>query len=212
MADLDFFWDPVCPWAWITSRWVEEVAQQRQLDVDWRFICLRIVNEDKDYATDFPPGYVEGHGSGQKLLRVAAAVREAKGRQAMGDLYTQFGRALHVDRRRNEIVDHYEAGFPEFLRGCGLSDELVEAANDSRWDDVLRAETTEALARTGRDVGTPIMTFDPPDGPSFFGPVLSRVPRGTEALEIWDAVHRLALTPGMAELKRSLREKPQTWT
>jgi 2-hydroxychromene-2-carboxylate isomerase len=212
MADLEFFWDPVCPWAWITSRWVEEVANQRQLDVDWRFICLRIVNEQKDYEKDFPPGYVEGHGSGLKLLRVAAAVREAKGREAMGDLYTQFGRALHVDRRRPEIVDNYEAGFPDFLRSCGLGDELVAAANEERWDEVLRAQTDEALSRTGRDVGTPILTFEPPDGPSFFGPVLSRVPRGQEALEIWDAVHRLATTAGMAELKRSIREKPITWS
>jgi 2-hydroxychromene-2-carboxylate isomerase len=212
MADLEFFWDPVCPWAWITSRWVEEVADQRQLDVDWRFICLRILNEEKDYGKDFPPGYVEGHGSGLKLLRVAAAVREAKGREAMGDLYTQFGRALHVDRRRPEIVDNYEAGFPDFLRSCGLSDELAAAANEDRWDDVLRAETAEALSRTGKDVGTPILTFQPPDGPSFFGPVLSRVPRGPEALEIWDAVYRLATTPGMSELKRSVREKPITWS
>ena len=77
---------------------------------------------------------------------------------------------------------------------------------------MLRAETAEALSRTGKDVGTPILTFQPPDGPSFFGPVLSRVPRGPEALEIWDAVYRLATTPGMAELKRSVREKPITWS
>jgi hypothetical protein len=77
---------------------------------------------------------------------------------------------------------------------------------------VLRAETAEALSRTGKDVGTPILTFEPPEGPSFFGPVLSRVPRGPEALEIWDAVHRLATTPGLSELKRSIREKPITWS
>jgi 2-hydroxychromene-2-carboxylate isomerase len=210
MADVEFFWDPVCPWAWITSRWVEEVANERNLEVDWRFICLRIVNEDKNYATDFAPGYVEGHGSGQKLLRVAAAVRAKEGPEAMGALYTQFGRALHVDGRRAEIVDHFEDGFPDFLRTCGLADAYVAAANDTQWDEVLRADTEEALSRTGKEVGTPIVTFEPPNGPSFFGPVLSRVPRGQEALEVWDAVVRLAHVPGMAELKRAIRERPDT--
>jgi hypothetical protein len=209
-TDVEFFWDPVCPWAWLTSRWVEEVARQRDLTVDWRFISLRLVNADKDYERDFPEGYIAGHGTGQKLLRVAAAIREAEGRDRMGELYTQFGGDIHVRRRRKEMVENYEAGFPDYLRSVGIDERYIAAANDERWDEVLRAETDEALSRTGKDVGTPIITFNRGDGSySFFGPVISRVPRGEEATRLWDAVWEVATFPGLAELKRSLREKPQ---
>ena len=209
-ADVEFFWDPVCPWAWLTSRWVAEVATQRNLVVDWRFICLRLVNAERDYGTEFPAGYPAVHGVGQKLLRVAASVRAAEGRQAMGPLYTRFGADIHVHRRRNELVDDWEAGFPDYLRSLDLADEHVAAANDPVWDEVLQAETDEALERTGRDVGTPILSFTEGDRTaSFFGPVISRVPRGEEALELWDAVWKLATFPGLAEIKRSLRERPQ---
>ena len=209
-ADVEFFWDPICPWAWLTSRWVVEVARQRDLDVNWRFICLRLLNSGKDYERDFPAGYVGVHTTGQKLLRVAAAVRETEGRPRMAQLYTQFGGDIHVRGRRDEIVEHWEAGFPDYLRSLGLDDSCVAAANDERWDRVLQAETDEALGRTGQDVGTPIISFRR-DGQqhSFFGPVISRVPRGDEALRLWDAVWEVATFPGLAELKRSLRERPQ---
>lgn len=208
--DVEFFWDPVCPWAWLTSRWVAEVARLRELDVDWRFISLRLLNKEKDYEKDFPDGYIAGHGSGLKLLRVAAAVRAAEGRGRMGELYTQFGGDIHVRKRRHDIVDHFEAGFPDYLRSVGIADRYLAAANDGSWDEVLQAETDEALSRTGKDVGTPIISFTR-DGEqfSFFGPVISRVPRGDEALRLWDAVWEVATFPGLAELKRSLRERPQ---
>ena len=210
MPDVEFFWDPVCPWAWLTSRWVAEVARLRDLTVDWRFICLRLVNADKDYERDFRPGYVAGHTTGQKLLRVAAAVRDAEGPAPMGGLYTTFGGDIHVHGRRDEIVEHWEDGFPEYLRSVDIDDRFVDAANDERWDEVLQADTDEALGRTGRDVGTPIVSLHR-DGEvfSFFGPVISRAPRGEEALRLWDAVWEVATFPGFAELKRSLRERPQ---
>jgi hypothetical protein len=211
-ADVEFFWDPVCPWAWLTSRWVTEVARQRSLEVDWRFISLRLLNlgHGKDYERDFAPGYVAGHTTGQKLLRVAASVREEQGRGALATLYTQFGGDLHVRGRRAEMVEHWEAGFPDYLRSVGLAEQHVAAANDERWDAVLQAETDEALGRVGKDVGTPIISFRR-DGEltSFFGPVISRVPRGAEALRLWDAIWEVATFPGLAELKRSLRERPQ---
>src|SRR4051812_47266170 len=208
-ADVDFFWDPMCPWAWLTSRWVGEVARQRDLTVDWRFISLKLLNAGRDYGTDFPDGYVAGHTSGLKLLRVAAAVREAEGRGRMGELYTQFGGDVHVRRRRKELTEHWEEGFPDYLRSVGL-DDYLDAANDEAWDVVLQAETDEALSRTGKDLGTPIISFTK-DGvqSSFFGPVISRVPRGDDALRLWDAVWEVATFPGLSELKRSLRERPQ---
>ncbi len=209
-ADVEFFWDPVCPWAWLTSRWVCEVAEQRNLTVDWRFISLRLLNKAKDYEKDFPDGYIAGHGSGLKLLRVAAAIREAEGRAPMADLYTQFAGDIHVRGRRAEIVDNYDAGFPEYLRSVGIAEKYLSAANDDTHDALLQAETDEALSRTGKDVGTPIISFvRSGEMYSFFGPVISRVPRGEEALRLWDAVWELATFPGLAELKRTLRERPQ---
>ena len=102
MSDVDFFFDPICPWAWITSRWAVEVAGLRQLEVDWRFISLRIVNEHRDYETEFPAGYPEIHGLGLRLLRVAAAAREEGGNAAVGALYSEFGRIIHSEHRRPE--------------------------------------------------------------------------------------------------------------
>jgi hypothetical protein len=208
--DVEFFWDPMCPWAWLTSRWVTEVARLSDLTVDWRFICLRLLNAHRDYEKDFPEGYIAGHGSGQKLLRVAAAIRDAEGRDRMSELYTQFGGDIHVRHRRHDIVDHYDEGFPDYLRSVGIADQYLAAANDEKYDQVLQAELDEALSRTGKDLGTPIISFTR-DGTttSFFGPVISRVPRGDEALRLWDAVWEVATFPGLSELKRSLRERPQ---
>lgn len=207
MADLELFFDPVCPWAWITSRWVEEVGRQRPIDVEWRFIGLRIVNEHRDYDKDFPPRYLDVHTTGLRLLRVAAALRQAEGPGAVGPYYSAVGAAIHVDRRRDELGD--PGAVAPLLAALGHDPSLADAALDTTWDDVVRADGDEALARTGRDVGTPIITFAPPDGPSFFGPVISRVPRGPEATALWDSVERLARFRGFAEIKRAQREAPQ---
>ncbi len=213
MADVEFFWDPMCPWAWITSRWVDEVARQSEYTVDWRFICLRLLNEHKDYGKDFPEGYVAGHGTGLKLLRVAAAIRAAEGPARMGDLYTQWGGDIHVRGRRAELVEHYEEGFPDYLRSVGIEERYAGEANNDAWDDVLRAERDEALALTGKDVGTPIIAYNR-DGlkQAFFGPVISEVPPRERAVELWDAVWALATFKGFAELKRTLRDRPDTKT
>jgi 2-hydroxychromene-2-carboxylate isomerase len=208
MADADFFWDPMCPWAWITSRWMVEVQEQRGLDVDWRFIALRVVNEDRDYERDFPARYTEVHGLGLRLLRVAAAVREDHGRARIGDLYTALGTKIHVEQGREALLER--EGVVEVLRSVDLPAELADALDDEGpHDAAVRADTATALERAGKDVGTPVITFAPPDGPSFFGPVISRIPRGQEALDLWDATERIARFPGFAELKRSIRERPQ---
>jgi hypothetical protein len=213
LADVEFFWDPMCPWAWITSRWVAEVARQSSYTVNWRFICLRLLNEEKQYGEDFPDHYIAGHGTGLKLLRVAAAIRDAEGPDRMGDLYTQWGGDIHVRGRRDEIVGQWEAGLGDYLRSVGVEDKYIPEANNEKWDDVLRAERDEALALTGKDVGTPIIGYNR-DGlkQAFFGPVISEVPPPDRAVELWDAVWALATFKGFAELKRSLRDRPNTKT
>jgi len=210
---VHFHFDPVCPFAWLTSRWVQEVVRQRPYEVDWRFISLRILNEDVDYATHFPPGYEDGHTAGLRMLRVCAAARERHGRPAVGELYTALGGSVFdIDPPADPAAHQARLGRADavapLLAGLGLDADLADALDDPAWDEVIRAETEEALARTGRDVGTPIIAFDPPDGPAFFGPVISRVPTGDDALRLWDAVVELATFPGFAELKRSLRERP----
>ncbi len=213
-ADIHFYWDPVCPFAWLTSRWVTEVVRQRDHTVDWRFISLRIVNRDVDYAAEFPPDYEAGHTAGLRMLRLAARIRAEHGRHLMADLYTALGESIFdVDPPADTAAHRRHLGTPEHvtpvLERLGLPTDLVAALDDTSLDAEIEAETEEALARTGRDVGTPIITFHPPDGPSFFGPVISRVPRGDDALRLWDHVIGLATFPGFAELKRSLREMPR---
>jgi len=209
--DIEFFWDPVCPFAWVTSRWIEKVAAQTDYSVDYRFISLRILNKDKDYATEFPPDYEHGHTAGLRFLRVAAAVRNDLGKEPMGALVTAYGESYWDKpkgsgmRARLSSTEHAE----EVLTAAGVSTEYAAALDDTSLDQLLDDETELALSRTGRDVGTPIITFQPPDGLSFFGPVISRIPSDEQAVPLWEAVTTLASFPGFAEMKRSLREAPQ---
>ncbi|MFV0308641.1 MAG: hypothetical protein ACK5OX_12955 [Desertimonas sp.] len=210
-ADIEFFWDPVCPFAWITSRWIVEVAAQTAMSVEWRFISLRLLNKDKDYATDFPAGYEQGHTAGLRMLRVAAAVRADRGPGPLGALVTAYGESYWDRPRGSGMRERLStpAHAIEVLEAAGLPASYAAALDDTSWDAELDTETELALSRTGRDVGTPIITFRPPEGLSFFGPVISRVPDPAEAVPLWDAVTTLAAFPGFAELKRSLREVPQ---
>jgi len=209
--DIHYYFDPVCPFAWITSRWVTKVVEQRDYAVDWRFISLRLVNAHVDYDAQFPPEYEQGHTAGLKLLRVAAAARAEEGREAMGPLYTAMGSAI-FDRAPDD-PDQLRPGRIEavgsVLESIGLSASYADALDDTRWDAEIQAETDEARERTGKDVGTPIIHYDPPDGVAFFGPVISRLPSDAQAVELWDHVVALAAFGGFAEMKRSLRELPQ---
>lgn len=215
-TDLEFFFDPVCPFCWVTSRWVVNVTRQRPLEVIWRPLSLRILNEPIGYETR-PAGYPDAHQRGLEMVRVVDAAREAHGPLVVGDLYTAMGEAvwsvpapeeatfeaiLEQTRRRRDL--------PAILAHAGLPEELAVAAHDERRDAALRAETQEAVDRAGGGVGTPILSFDPPDGPAFFGPVVDDAPDGEEALRLWEAVTTLAQWRGFAELKRSLRSFPRT--
>jgi 2-hydroxychromene-2-carboxylate isomerase len=209
--EIEFFWDPVCPFAWLTSRWVAQVAALREYRVDWRFISLRLINSHKDYATEFPEGYDFVHTAGLRMLRVAAAVRAVQGREAMAPLVAAYGHSYWDQPKGADIRTRLSTGehLAEVLTAAGMDPSFAAAAEDERWDEMIRAEGEMALGRTGRDVGTPIITFGVPDGLSFFGPVISRLPDAEDSLRLWDAVVTLAGFPGFAEIKRSLREMPQ---
>lgn len=213
-ADLHFYFDPVCPFAWLTSKWVRTVIAQRDYAVDWRFISLRLINAAVDYDAHFPPEYEAGHTAGLRLLRVAARTRAEHGREAIGPLYAAFGAGVFdAEPGSDGTQNDQRRGSREFveplLAAAGLPAALVEALDEPRWDAEIGAETEQALALTGKDVGTPILHFQPPTGVAFFGPVISRLPAGDDAVRLWDHVIGLASFPGFAELKRSLRERPQ---
>lgn len=209
MADLEFFFDPVCPWAWITSRWVDEVGKQRNYGVTWRFISLRMINEEIGYGPDSEP-WREAHAAGSRVLRAAAYAREKAGNEAVAGLYTAVGTALHKNGQREGFVENTTYYLVDVLSRAGLDPDWANGADNEDFDAILREETNLAFSRTGKGVGTPILTFKPGQSNegSFFGPVISQAPRGDEALKLWDAVETLATTSGLAELKRSLRSAP----
>ena len=215
-ADIHFYFDPVCPFAWMTSKWVRLVQSQRDYAVDWRFISLRQVNAHVDYDTHFPPEYEAGHTAGLRLLRLLNRTRQEHGREMVGTLYAALGNRIFdsppvEDNRTDGDLD--VRGTVSFvgpvLDEVGLPHTLLDALEDDSLDFDIRAETEEALALTGKDVGTPIIHFQPPEGTAFFGPVISRLPSEKDAVALWDHVVGLAAFPGFAELKRSLRELPQ---
>lgn len=215
-ADIHFYFDPVCPFAWMTSKWVRMVSAQRDYLVEWRFISLRQINAHIDYDAHFPPEYEAGHTAGLHLLRVAAAARAAHGPEAVDRLYAAIGAHTFDAPPPEDPVDglgrdrRATAGFlAPILAEAGLPTDLANALDDDSLDAEIQASTDEALSLTGKDVGTPIICFEPPDGVAFFGPVISRLPSEADAVELWDHVVGLARFPGFAELKRSLRELPQ---
>ena len=219
MSSIEYFFDPMCPFAWVTSRWVQEVRTQRDVEVEWRFISLEEVNSaqfEKDDAAvargeepALPPQYRDISHLGNRLLRVAAALRDAEGNAAVEDFYTAVGMQLHNGGLSHEVWKgaDFDEVFDRVVAAAAVSPDVLREAEDDRWGKVVRAETELALSRTGEDVGTPIITWDldRPDEASLFGPVISRIPRGEEAVRLWDAVETVALTPGIAEFKRSQR-------
>jgi hypothetical protein len=206
-TDLEFFLDPVCPWCWLTSRWVTNVQAEKDYSVDWRFISLYYLNLDREPSEEMRMA----HLAGLRALRVLDQVRTLEGNASVAALYTELGRRIHVERRRDELAGDSESFIAEALEAAGLDPALAKHCHDESHDAGLRDELEVALSRTGPNVGTPILTFAPGQGEregSFFGPVISKAPRGAEAVKLWDAVETLA-TSGVAELKRSLRAKPE---
>ena len=197
---VDFYWDPICPWCWITSRWMEDVGRQKQIHVNWKLFSLKIINTDRD----IPEHFRILHQIGLRALRVAAAVKKEYGNDGLAKLYTVMGTRYHHD---NEDIDEPDI-LEEILNACGFPTQLADAADAEAWDKIIEADMDQAIAKVGKDVGVPLIVLDGGKGPGFFGPVFSPAPTGKPAVALWDAIIIAGRTPGFFELKRTRETDP----
>ncbi len=195
MADrtkVDFWFDPLCPWAWITSRWMLEVEQVRTIELSWHVMSLALLNDAEASSTKWGP------------VRVLIAASAAHGEEVVLPLYTAYGERIHTglpDRTEIDRALHEQA-----LAAAGLPPDLAAAAGDPSHDEALTKSHHEGMDSVGMEVGTPVIHVE---GVAFFGPVLSRIPRGEQAGTVWDGARMLAGFPHFYELKRSRTESPQ---
>jgi hypothetical protein len=202
--NIDFFFDPVCPWAWITSRWIVNLTELIDLKVNWKYISLKFLNEhriDEDYTDE----YKRIHLLGLELHRVIEGYSQAEGPQIRGELYGALGYKIHNQGQRSDLFE--VANIETFLKDNGFNPKYGQLAHDSSYDAIIKAENDLAIDRAGKDLGTPIISFDPPNGYSFFGPVISNIPKGKDAVELFNAIYTIANFKGFSELKREIREE-----
>jgi 2-hydroxychromene-2-carboxylate isomerase len=197
LTRVDFWFDPICPWAWIASRWIHEVEQVRPVQTRWHVMSLSVLNEDKE---DLPDRYRELLRTGWGPVRVCIAAEQEHGEQVLGPLYTALGTRFHNEKlgRERDVIE-------SALTEVGLPPSLAGAMDSTEFDEALRASHAEGIDRVGYDVGTPVISVN---GLSVFGPVVSPIPRGEDAARLWDGVLLLAGTDGFFELKRSRTRDP----
>ena len=211
--DLEFFFDPACPFCWITAKWVRVVQAETDIDVRWSYISLVTLNSP--YEDDSP--MQAGHWFGRRAHRVIAAAAAAHGEQVIGPLYEAIGNATWEQAGPtggwDEVMKQLAEGvdYAAILSSLDLDPSHAAAVDDDSLDDLFDQGTKEALSRTGEDVGTPIITFDPDgdDASSFFGPVISEVPSPAESVAFYRAIEAAAKVPSFSELKRTKRDAPK---
>ncbi|TAP44091.1 DsbA family protein [Arthrobacter sp. S39] len=193
----DFWFDPLCPFAWITSRWIGEVEAVRDIKTVWHVMSLAVLNEGRDLE----PAYRKSMDKAWGPVRVIIAAKEQHGDHVIKPLYDAMGTQIHDGGQKDFGIVISKA-----LAECGLPAGLADAAASDEFDRQLRASHEEGISLVGQDVGTPVVAFN---GTAFFGPVLTRIPRDEQAGQLWDATVALASYPHFFEIKRSRTERPQ---
>jgi hypothetical protein len=193
-TDVEFWFDPSCPWAWMTSRWVDEVAEYRDLDVTWKVMSLAVLNENNDH---YASGFFE---RALRYTRLVTAVKELHGQEYVKPLYDALGARIHPGKSKNpdEVI-------PAALSEVGLPADLARYSLSDEYDEPMRASHFDGINRVGQDVGTPVIAVN---GVAFFGPVISPAPRGEEAVRLWDGTVAVASYPGFFEIKRTRTVDP----
>jgi 2-hydroxychromene-2-carboxylate isomerase len=197
-----FWFDPVCPWAWITSRWMVEVEKVRPVETRWHVMSLAVLNAGRDLSEEYKKGMETSWGP-VRIAIAAAQEAEKAGEDpsvVLGRYYTEIGARFHHEKKPRERGTYVEA-----LAAAGLSTDLVDAADTTDYDDALRKSHAEGMDQVGYDVGTPVISVS---GSAFFGPVVSPIPRGEDAGRLWDGVLLVSGTDGFFELKRSRTRGP----
>ncbi|MFG3118530.1 DsbA family protein [Streptomyces sp. NPDC048197] len=202
----DFWFDPLCPWAWMTSRWMLEVEKVRPVEVRWHVMSLAVLNEDKldtlpeEYAENMRPG-----GKAWGPVRVVIAAQQLHGDEAVGRLYTALGTRFH-----NEGLGVTPESIAAALDDAGLPAELIEYADKDTYDKELRASHKAGIDLVGQEVGTPVIAVPGSDGDqiAFFGPVVTPAPKGEDAAKLWDGTLMVASIPGFYEIKRTRTQGP----